>query len=283
MRSKKLFFPIGAGEDYYERFYGGLSVAKHFCAHMEVLYCYLDPGAAYNMKSTMRGSVLYEQFLRSANEELDREHARIRELFEKAAFELGVLVSDTPVDNIPSANFVVRAGNRSRLVEAESRFCDMVVAAVPLDGKITGTFEAATMKSGKSAIVIPRNLKEFKADNILVSWTGTTASSAALTSAVPLLEQASRVCCITSKASLGNDASINLARLEEYFTIHGIEADFEIIDTTSIPGEALLKTARDGGFDLVIAGKQGENGLREMFLGGTAKFFLKNTEIPVFI
>lgn len=283
MRSKKLFFPVGAGEDYYGRFYGALSVAKHFGAHMEVLYCYLDPGEAYNMKSTLKGSVLYEQFLRSANEELASEHGRIRELFERAAKELGVQISDTPVDGTASASFVLRSGNRSRIVEAESRFCDMVVAAVPFDGKITGTFEAATTKSGKSCIVIPRDMREFCPSRVLVSWTGTTASSAALTAAVPLLEQASHVHCITSKSSLGDDASINLSRLEEYFAIHGIEASFEIIDTTSIPGEALLKAAKDGNFDLVIAGKQGENGLREMFLGGTAKFFLKNTDIPVFI
>lgn len=283
MRSKKLFFPVGAGDDYYDRFYGALSVAKHFNAHMEVLCCYLDPANAYNMKSTLKGSILYEQFLHSANEELKKEHENIQELFFKAARELGVEVSQKPVDGTCSASFVVRAGNRSRLVESESRFCDMVVAAVPLDGKITGTFEAATAKSGKSCIVIPRALRSFNPKKILVSWTGTPASSAALSAAVPLLEQACSVHCITSKASLGDDAAINLSRLEEYFDIHGISASFDIIDTTSIPGEALLKTARSGEFDLIIAGKHGENGLREMFLGGTAKFFLKNTDIPVFM
>lgn len=283
MRTKKLFFPLGAGEDYYERFYGALAVGRHFGAHMEVLCCYLDPENAYNMKSTLRGSVLYEKFLSSAKEELDRAHEEIRAQFVRAASELGVEVSEVPVEGKASANFVIRSGNRSRIVEAESRFCDIVVAAVPIDGKITGTFEAAVAKSGKSCIVIPRNLKEFKADKILLSWTGTTASSNAMTASVPLLEQASLVHCITSRASLGDDADVSLARLKEYFDIHGIKASFEIVDTTSIPGEALLKSARAGEYDLIVAGKHGEGGLREIFLGATAKFFLKNTNIPVFM
>lgn len=283
MRSKKIFFPLGAGEDYRERFYGALLVARHFGAHMEVLRCQIDPGLAYNIKSSMRGSVLYEQFLTSARKDLENENESIKKLFETTASELGVKVSKTPVYNVASADFIIRTGNRSRIVEAESKFCDMVVAAVPLDGKITGTFESAVVKSGKSVIVIPRNLTSFSANNVLISWSGTAQSSRALSASIPILEKANKVHCITSRASLGDDLEINLSRLKEYFDIHDIKATFEVIDITSIPGEALLKAAHSGGHDLIVAGRHGENGLREIFLGGTSKFFLQNTDIPIFL
>ena len=283
MKYKKLLFPIGAGDDIEPRIYGALKVAQWFKAHMEILTCQLHPSVVYNMKMTLRGGVLFEEFLKSAKSELAAEHEENKKLFNKICAELGIKVSDEIIEDVCTANFTIHNGKRSAIVEQESKFCDLVVAAVPLDGKITGTFESAVLKSGKNAIVIPRKMREFKAENILVSWTGTTQSSRALTGAIDLLKNAKKVQCITSKASLGDNAELNLKKLEEYFKIHGISASFEIIATTMIPGEALLKAANDRNADLIVASRYGENGLMEMVLGGTSRFFLEHTNIPVYL
>lgn len=283
MKYKKLLFPIGAGDDIEPRIYGALKVAQWFKAHMEILTCQLDPSVVYNMKMTLRGGVLFEEFLKSAKSELEVEHEENEKLFNKICAELGIKVSDEVIEDVCTANFTIHNGKRSAIVEQESKFCDLVVAAVPLDGKITGTFESAVLKSGKNAIVIPRKMRDFKADNILVSWTGTTQSSRALTGAIDLLKSAKKVQCITSKASLGDNAELNLKKLEEYFKVHNISASFEVIATTTIPGEALLKAANDRNADLIVASRYGENGLMEMVLGGTSRFFLEHTNIPVYL
>ena len=235
------------------------------------------------MKMTLRGGVLFEEFLKSAKSELAVEHEENEKIFNKICAELGIKVTSEIIEDVCTANFTIHSGKRSAIVEQESKFCDLVVAAVPLDGKITGTFESAVLKSGKNAIVIPRKMREFKADNILVSWTGTTQSSRALTGSIDLLKKAKKVQCITSKASLGDNAELNLKKLEEYFKIHGISATFEVIATTMIPGEALLKAAIDRNADLIVASRYGENGLMEMVLGGTSRFFLEHTNIPVYL
>lgn len=283
MQYKKIFFPIGAGDDVKERIKGALLVAKYFSGHIEILACQLDPSVVYNMKMTLRGGVLYEEFLKAAKADLGLEHEQNEAIFNKLCAELGVRVSDTPLKGEASANFITKSGKRSLIVEQESKFCDMVVAAVPLDGKITGTFEAAVLKSGKNVIAIPRKLTKFSAENILVSWTGTPESSRAITSSLPLLKEAKRVKCITSKANLGDQSEASLKRLDEYFALHGINADFEVVGTFSVPGEPLLKAATDGNFDLIVAARYAENGFREIFLGGTTKYFLQNTTIPVFM
>lgn len=283
MQYKKIFFPIGAGDDVKERIKGALLVAKHFNSHIEILACQLDPSVVYNMKMTLRGGVLYEEFLKAAKADLGLEHEQNEAIFNKLCAELGVRVSDTPLKGEASAKFITKSGKRSLIVEQESKFCDMVVAAVPLDGKITGTFEAAVLKSGKNVIAIPRKLTKFSAENILVSWTGTPESSRAITSSLPLLKEAKRIKCITSKANLGDQSEASLKRLDEYFALHGINADFEIVGTFSVPGEPLLKAATDGNFDLIVAARYAENGFREIFLGGTTKYFLQNTTIPVFM
>jgi len=66
MQYKKIFFPIGAGDDVKERIKGALLVAKYFSGHIEILACQLDPSVVYNMKMTLRGGVLYEEFLKAA-------------------------------------------------------------------------------------------------------------------------------------------------------------------------------------------------------------------------
>ena len=283
MKYKKLLFPIGAGEDIEPRIYGALKVAQWLNTHMEILTCQLDPSVVYNMKMTLRGGVLFEEFLKSAKTELAVEHEENEKIFNKICSELGIKVTSDVIEDVCTANFTIHSGKRSAIVEQESKFCDLVVAAVPLDGKITGTFEAAVIKSGKNAIVIPRKMREFKADNILVSWTGTTQNARAITGAIDLLKKAKSVQCITSKASLGENTELSLKKLEEYFKVHGISATFDVIATTTIPGEALLKAANDRNIDLIVAGRHGENGLMEMVLGGTSRFFLQHTHIPVFL
>ena len=283
MQYKKLFFPIGAGDDVKERIYGALLIAKHFNTHIEILASQLDPSVVYNMKMTLRGGVLYEEFLKAAKAELGVEHEKNEAIFKRICAELDVEISDKPTGK-PSANFVTKSGKRSVIVEHESKFCDMVVAAVPLDGKITGTFEAAVLKSGKTAIVIPRNLTKFSTENILVSWNSSTQNSRALSSSIELLKNAKRVHCITCRTNSDDDsAEDNLKKLEEYLKIHDINATFEVVTTTAVPGEALLKSAKEGNFDLIVAGRHGENGFLEIFLSGTTRYFLKNTTIPVFM
>ena len=270
MDFKKILFPIGAGDDIEPRIYGALRVAKWFGAHMEILACQMDPSVVYNMKMTLRGGVLFDEFLRSAKADLLDEQKQNEALFNKICSELGVQISDVDIKGVCTAKFTTKQGKRSAIVEVESKF--------------SGTFEAAVIKSGKNVSAIPRRLEKFSADNIFVSWTGTPQSSRALTSSLELLKKAKRVHCVTSSASVGqDDAPTTLKKLEEYFKLHEISASFEIIDTTSIPGEALLKAARANNSDLIVAGRHGENGLMEMVLGGTSRFFLEHTDIPVFM
>ena len=284
MQYKKIFFPIGAGDDVKEHIYGALLVAKHFNSHIEILACQLDPSVVYNMKMTLRGGVLYEEFLKAAKADLGLEHEQNETIFNKLCAELGVQVSDEPIEGKTTAKFITKSGKRSVLVEQESKFCDMVVAAVPLDGKITGTFQAAVPKSGKTAIAIPKRMTSFKTENILVSWNGSTQNSRAVSSSIELLKNAKKVHCITCMPHSGDgNAEENLKKLEGYLKLHGVQATYEIVNTTSIPGEALLKSAKEGGFDLIVAGRYGENGFLEIFLSGTSRYFLKNTTIPVFM
>ena len=119
-------------------------------------------------------------------------------------------------------------------------------------------------------------------DNILISWNGTISISRSLTNSINILKQAKNIHIIVTK-KYDNTALDVKSRLLNYLKYHDINATFEIITTTNIPGEALLENTLKGNYDMVIASSYGEHGVKEIFLGGSTKYFLENTPVPVFM
>lgn len=73
-------------------------------------------------------------------------------------------------------------------------------------------------------------------------------------------------------------------RLSNYLALHGVNATYEVLKTDGkIPGEVLLNASHYGKYDMIVAGMEADSGIRDVFLGGTSTYFLKNTEIPVFM
>lgn len=283
LQMKKLFFPIGGGEELRERIHGALLVNKFFGTHMSIMSCQLDPETVYNVRMTLRGGIMLHEFLDSAKEELEKEQEQTTAIVKDECAKLGLEYSEN--QHTPNSAFLRNMlGTRSELVEKHSKYTDAVVAAVPPNGVITGTFEASVVKSGKPAIVIPRKLKEFKLDKILICLTGSTSSSRALSNALPAIKNAKEVYCITADHYLQEDRAETKGRIINYFDLHGIKTDLEVLKIESkIPGQVLLESADRFGADVIVAGIDTDTGLREIFLGGGSKYFLANTKIPVIL
>ena len=66
MQLKKIFFPIGGGEELAERIHGALLVNKFFGTHINIMACQLDPKMIYNVRMTLKGGVLMEYFSTSS-------------------------------------------------------------------------------------------------------------------------------------------------------------------------------------------------------------------------
>jgi len=284
MQPKKVFFPIGEGEELEERIRGALIVSKFFGTHLEVL----GSGSTMDIDQFIKKEVsqLSNEFkdeLLDGLETLKKERtSREAVIFNRVCKALGVTVSDTPKKGEVTAQIVAKHGKRSELVCQQSKFCDLVIAATPPDGSSAATFEASVVCSGKPVLVIPRIMTEFKTEKILVGWNNTAEASRAITEAIPLLKKAKEVKIVSTKNYTHEDLS-DIEELRAYLSLHGIEATFELIKTTFVPGEALLNSAKAGEYDLIVAGAYGRKGLKEMMLGGSAAYLLKHTTIPTLV
>lgn len=279
MDIKSIFFPIGGGKELKERIYGALIVNKFFNAHMEIMESEFDMTDAKNVSLTLRTDKIFPKFLKSCNEDIIETHGEYAEIFEQLCNDLKIKI-DRENFSPNSANLTLKKGIRSKLVEKFSKYCDIVVVAVPPKGEITGTFEAVIYKSGKPCIIIPRKMKSFCTDRVLVALNGTQTSARALGNWMFMLKKAKKVHVVASSHYLENSHKETKERILNYLKIHGINPTFEEIQTKGkIPGEVLLDQSRE--FDVIVAGVEEDKGFKGTFLIGNSKYFLKNTQIPV--
>ncbi len=277
---KKMFFPIGGGDELEERLRGAFLVAKYFNTNLEVLKCSFKSNE--NMYKRLP---LPKEILDSINDVIDSEHEdenfKFQSLIEKIAEDLDIEVAETALQNKACITVNYQKGLRSTLVENESKYCDLVVAAAPPSGITTATFETAILKSGKSVLMIPRIMQQFSLNTVIIGWNNSPESSRAVTSSIEILKNAQKVHIVSSKEYLDNEYSIN--KLVNYLKVHGINATSEIVTTTRTPGEALLNSALDGNFDLIVAGAYGHKGLKELMFGGATRYLLEHSTIPIFM
>jgi nucleotide-binding universal stress UspA family protein len=284
MQPKKIFFPIGAGDELEERIRGALIASKFFNTHLDILTSESKVDIDQFIKNEV--SLLSGQLKDELLDGLEAMKAQSRSteaiIFERVCKELDITMSDTPIPGKPTARRIVRHGKMSELVCRQSKFYDLVIAATPPDGSNAATFEASVVCSGKPVLVIPRVMTTLQMDRILVGWNDSAESSRAITEAIPLLQKAKEVKIVSTEGyTTGNHSHIN--DLLAYLALHDIEATFELIKTTFIPGEALLNSAKAGDYDMIVAGAYGRKGLKEMMLGGSAAYLLEHTTIPTLV
>jgi len=281
MLLKKMLFPVGGGDELESRIYGALLVAKYFNTHLEIRISEAD---VYS--GVPKGVALPTEIVKKLEnvqiENLKKTMETHRHIFDDVCKKIGVVESETPLENQATAHLTIGVGVRSAIVAQQTKFCDMVIAAAPQKGVATATFEAAVLESGKPVMIIPRKMKKFKTDKIIIGWNNSPEVARAVSEAIPIMKNAKQVHIVSTKAYTTKNLS-RIKDLREYLAIHGIEATFELIKTTFIPGEALLKTAKSGEFDLIVAGAYSKKGLKEMMLGGSSRYMLEHTDIPALV
>lgn len=271
MNYKKLLFPIGGGAELQQRLYGAIMIAKYLNIELDILKCDLKPGSTLEKNSSIPKHML---------EELN---TIIEHKFEEENIEFIKMYKDISkkFDFEDSVNLKVKEGLRSKIIEQDSKFSDLILAAAPPLGVATATFETAVLKSGKPVIMFPRELKSFAMDSIVIGWNNSTEASRTVTLALDILKKAQKVHIVSSKEYTEHNNS--LQQLQEYLALHDIDASTQIVRTTRIPGESILNAALDGNFDLIVAGAYGREGLKELMFGGSTRYLLENSTKPVFM
>jgi nucleotide-binding universal stress UspA family protein len=143
------------------------------------------------------------------------------------------------------------------------------------------TLEAGLFESGRPVLIAPPTPQPRMGTNVLVAWNCSTEQARVTASAMPILKRANRVIVLTVEggAAVPGPTGEQLCR---YLRLNEVPAKPLSVGLNGrLTGEVILAHAKALGCDLLIKGAYTQSRLRQMIFGGTTRYILNNSELPV--
>lgn len=265
----------------------GLAVAKRLSAHAEGLFVRIDPADAIPAIDEGVSPAVVIQLTQAAAAEMERQSAAARGAFETAFEEPGVALADSPGQSAaPSARWIELTGRRDEMIPRRARVSDLTVLARPHEQappELNAVLEATLFGAGRPLLIVPPGGAREFGRTIAIAWNGGTEAARAVGWALPFLETASAVHCLTAQTRRTHaDVAADLAEYLEWRAIacvrHAVAAEED-----EPVAAALLRIAGEIGADLLVMGGYGRTRLSELVLGGVTRHVLAEVELPVLI
>jgi nucleotide-binding universal stress UspA family protein len=205
-----------------------------------------------------------------------------RSLFERFMQEHGVPCGGPT--KLLSSNWFENAPEGDHFVGSHGRVFDVIVLGRPgrdPNGPRMTTLEAGLFESGRPVLIAPPLPRPQMGTNVLVAWNCSTEQARVTAFAMPILKRASRVIVLTVEggAAVPGPTGEQLCR---YLQLNGVPAKPLTVGLDGrLTGEAILAHANALGCDLLIKGAYTQSRLRQLIFGGTTRYILNNTELPV--
>ncbi len=170
-------------------------------------------------------------------------------------------------------------------VAQEARAADLIIINRNDDHRSQGmNVGALTIRAGRPILVVPRGIRELRADRIAVAWNDSREARRAVSDAMPFLREASS-CALLEVTSLDGIAA-SKDRLEDvagWLTSHGVGSEVRPVGASGSQSLFLTDELRMYGPDLVVAGAYGHKRLTEWAFGGVTCDILLKSNFCVFI
>jgi nucleotide-binding universal stress UspA family protein len=167
----------------------------------------------------------------------------------------------------------------------EGRAVDLIVASATNREAVTGVesdlIERLVIAAGHPILVLPAKGNAFpKLEEVILAWDGSREAARSAFDAVPLLKLASRTQVLTVDPN--GRGSVPGAAIAEALDRHGIKAKTLTVNSDGQGiGEAVLRSARDQGANLIVMGAYGHSRFAEFVFGGTTRHMIRNLDRPV--
>ena len=172
----------------------------------------------------------------------------------------------------------------SNLVSNEARAADLVVI-----GRDTGSDELhlaldpgiAVLRAGRPVLVVPEEVDLLSARRIMLAWKDSRESRRAVSDALPFLKEATEV-LIAQVCESGTETE-SLGSVEDvavYLRRHGVSVGVKaFLRSKRSVADELLRFAKDGNADLIVAGAYGHSRLGEWMFGGVTHELLVKSRL----
>jgi len=269
-------------------------VASRFNSHIACLYVQIDSlqllvDAADGI-GFAAGTLPVSPQLQQALIDADRARALLaRQNFDAFCKHRNLRVTDVlAVGNDISASWREVAGDARDTTIAFGRFHELVVVARSTGGGdlFVDDIGSLLMASGRPLLLAPSQPPKSIGSTIAVAWKETAEAAHAVTAAMPLLAQATKVIVLSfpEDASAVAAAKLSCEALAEQLRWHGVQTQTCTPEAVGQPSaQAIVATATQAGADLLVMGAYGHSRARELIFGGATRHVLNGVGIPVLL
>ena len=285
MSFAKIVVPVtGAGRDRYA-LATAFAAAKPFNAHVVALFVQADPREAVPYGELPLSPDIIQDLIDTAADLKKASSKSARSTLATLASEAEIRIIGVPRrTEAVTVSYEEVTGHLPRALDRAARLCDLVVFP-PIretdDPEIQDGFIRALTKLERPVLLSAEKPPEQIGRRVAVGWDGGIACAHALMSAMPYLENAKTVeiLSVQDVAVPGTADDVGA-----YLALHGVScAQRAIPRGERSVAEALLETAAEDGFDMLVAGGYGHSRLMESIFGGVTEHIVSHPKVPVFM
>jgi nucleotide-binding universal stress UspA family protein len=168
-----------------------------------------------------------------------------------------------------------------------SRYADVVIVSqtppATVEEFLTGERpDHLALTAASPTIVLPHGKAvDAPGQRVLIAWRSGREAARAVRDSLPVLRRAQRVDVLT--VGPAEQDHLPGAEIAAYLARHSIKVETRANYGDDEPGQIILTIAREIGADLVVLGAYGRSRLRELILGGTTKYMLSHTTMPLWL
>jgi nucleotide-binding universal stress UspA family protein len=252
-----------------------LELARKFEAHLHGVFAMCDPHPVgfYAMTGAPDAYEAHRQFLAHKREAVERQ-------FRAELSRTQVPGAWTAPEGYPVAAFMQRSRSADLVVLGQPRPKD------PKSYVADNFLETVLMGAGGPVLLIPETGEpKTVGERVLVAWNGRREAARAIHDALPFIARAAHVTIAAVSTALTpgpTEASCAdvAAMLRRHVTVPVDVSRFGHPAAVTT-GDALLKRAADGNYDLLVAGAYGHARFHEFVLGGVTRKILASMTLPV--
>ncbi len=204
-----------------------------------------------------------------------RDHAaRLSAAVQDSASTMGLAVSMetrvvAPIDAMAEAAAEARYRNLAILPWAEDNLTAREAA------------EAVIFGSGRPVLLVPQSHVASRIDHIAIAWDGSRVAARALSDALSLLADGTRVTVMTAGDEKRLDTGIG-EKLVDSLSRRALQASHHVVSVGQRPvALALQEACLEVGAGLLVMGAYGHSRLRDFIMGGATKGVLAALFVPV--
>lgn len=230
------------------------------------------------------GAAMIDEVMAAAEKGSKEQAVKARKTFDDWAAAVGANVGAAPGASGLSAAFDELVGPVPGVEVAAERVSDVVICArAPRDVSPdrAALLEVAVMEAGRPIIVVPDAELESIATTILVAWNGSAEAARAVSMAMPLLAQASKVVVVTVD---DGDVSADPEPLADTLRANGVKAEAVKAEMDKAGVAATLEVeAGKQKADLILIGAYSHSRVREFVMGGVTDDALTDGSVPMML